>query len=144
MSKFLPGTDPQVLEDVQRALRLKVRREARMQSARASASLHSDDPSSVRSEVVPTMPTESEVDFSPSIGLNNMHPVPTSTTEGATLDWGGPADEEKSDKRWSIHISMRRPKERSVSVSKELVEKQAMMYSGMYASGSILQVVTLY
>jgi len=137
VSKFksLSGTDPQVLEDVKRALKLKVRREARMQAVRASSSLHSDDPS-VQPETILTMPTESQVDFRPSVGLNKLHPVPLSTNEGHTLDWGSSADDEKPDKRWSISIPKRRPKDRTINVSKEFVEGQAVMYSGMYTGRS--------
>ncbi|TFY79454.1 hypothetical protein EWM64_g4558 [Hericium alpestre] len=119
----LAHEDPQLLEDVQRALKLKVRREARVQAMRASGSPYSSGSSisrSVPGSAAPTNPRmfrpsiESEVDFSPSVGIDLTHPVPVLLNDGATLDWrGASAEEDKGDSwKWSLSISKRKAKDK--------------------------------
>lgn len=78
--------------------------------------------------------TESEVDFSPSVGTTthaHQHPVPTSSNGGATLDWStSTSDDEKSDRRWSLSIPKRIVKDKSTA-NHQVVEKQDSLYVGM-------------
>lgn len=113
----LLGVDPRILQDVQRALKLKARREARMKRETTTTSA---TPSSPRNFTPPKLPvastlttspafspstkssTSSDVDFSPSTGIHDLshqHPVPFSVDNGRTLDWSGPHSED-GDKRW--------------------------------------------
>ncbi|KDQ31058.1 hypothetical protein PLEOSDRAFT_1075248 [Pleurotus ostreatus PC15] len=122
-------SDPQILHDVQKAMRLKARREARIKSGRPAhlprTSPTPPDVSSpprqtvyqppvVSSPQQPTVITNSEVDFGPSIAANTvpvvLHPVPSSTDHGATLDWDD--EREKVDKRWSLSLPKRKGKEK--------------------------------
>lgn len=150
-------SDPQILEEVQRALKLKARREARLRafsvtsppkdtsiaSEAASGSSFSaqSSPARVPLPILPLAPhpadfnTESEVDFSPSIGTVHapQHPIPTSSNGGATLDWTiSTSEDEKLDRRWSLSIPKRIGKEKSPGPSNhQLVEKQDSLYTGM-------------
>ena len=146
-------TDPRILEDVQRALRLKARREARLKAIQSNtpkkdSALASDQASGsslsgyspIRNkhvELPPAVPplsahnVESEVDFSPSIGVVTEHPVPSSSNGGATLDWTGSASEDERDKRWSLAITKRKHKDKTAFyTSKGMVEKQESLYVG--------------
>lgn len=147
-------TDPAILEDVQRALRLKARREARLRSLQSSpaqgeyrgspdiASLSSVSATSsplrgqgVTAHAFPRqteLPGDSEVDFSPSVGTAPLHPVPSSSNGGATLDWAIPPPEDARERRWSISITKRKGKEAPLA-SKDLVEKQESIYAGKLA-----------
>ena len=141
--------DPRIVEDVQRAIRLKQRREARLRSQ--STHLPNDAPSRGDASKVPrvsspmrisdqapssTAPSsgtgsiDSEVDFSPSVGTVPLHPVPLSANDGATLDWAGSASDEDRDKRWQLHLPMRRRDKSSVASTKAVVEKQETLYTG--------------
>ncbi|KAH9178744.1 hypothetical protein EDB89DRAFT_2170981 [Lactarius sanguifluus] len=133
---------PKILEDVQRALKLKLRREARLQAARVNDSSVSTSSRSspVRYSLPPFNPQasrianpslESELDFSPSVGIDRLHPVPTSADDGATLDWGGTlSEEDKTDKRWPLSITMRRHKDKPLPVlSKDTLEKQEAAFT---------------
>ena len=146
--------DPRILEDVQRALKLKARREARLKASQtngavkdltissdqASESSFSTYSSPVRSKLAEPPPItvpvsthngESEIDFSPSVGAVPLHPIPSSSNGGATLDWTGSASEDERDKRWSLSITKRKHKDkRSFHVSKTAVEKQETLYVG--------------
>ncbi|KAI0308180.1 hypothetical protein B0F90DRAFT_130923 [Multifurca ochricompacta] len=138
----LSHEDPKILEDVQRALKLKLRREARLQAARVNDSSVSTSSRSspVRYSLPPLNPQasriakpslESELDFSPSVGIDHLHPVPTSMDDGATLDWGGTlSEEDKADRRWSLSITKRKPKDRPiVALSKDALERQESNFS---------------
>ena len=142
--------DPRILEDVQRALSLQAHREVRMkalysistsrprsytpeQASMSSLSAHS---SPVRTRVpIPPLPgpqghsVESEIDFSPSVGVIPPHPVPSSANGGATLDWTGSGSEDDRDKRWSLSITKRRHHKHSLSVSRPVVEQQESLYT---------------
>ncbi|KAG5220054.1 hypothetical protein IMY05_C4690000400 [Salix suchowensis] len=119
--------DPQILHDVQKAMRLKARREAEsnldvphiLQGHHQLLPIY--QPPTVSSPPQPTVITNSEVDFGPSIAANTvpvvLHPVPSSTDHGATLDWGAGADisdddRDKVDKRWSLSLPKRKGKEK--------------------------------
>ncbi|KZT74998.1 hypothetical protein DAEQUDRAFT_16854 [Daedalea quercina L-15889] len=144
--------DPRIIEDVQRAIRLKQRREARLRSqsthlpndppSRGDASkaphvsspmrIHEQNPSST----APSSGTgsiDSEVDFSPSVGTVPLHPVPLSANGGATLDWAGSASDEDREKRWPLHLSMRKRDRSSAASSKAVVEKQETLYADKLA-----------
>ncbi|KAJ8516133.1 hypothetical protein ONZ45_g6520 [Pleurotus djamor] len=134
---------PQVLHDVQKALKLKARREARIRAGlppHLPRNLPSSPSSSVSSPPRPTIYrtspitspspspqrrpilTNSEVDFGPSTVASNTpvtpHPVPSSIDDGDTLDWAGDAsDDEKSDKRWSLSIHRRKGKDKAANIS---------------------------
>lgn len=144
--------DPRIIEDVQRALRLRARHEARVKASQSNptskdSQLRSDMPSysthssPVRASVQippPIVPSEnlsndSEIDFSPSIGTIPLHPVPSSSNGGATLDWTGlTSEDEKTEKRWILPIHKRRHKEKYPPLStRTIVEKQDTLYAGM-------------
>jgi hypothetical protein len=135
--------DPKILEDVQRALKLKLRREARLEATRANdSSISTSSRSSpVRFSLPPLNPQasriakpslESELDFSPSVGIDRLHPVPTSTDDSATLDWGGTlSDEDKSDRKWPLSFTKRKPKDKPFpALSRDALEKQEAAFSG--------------
>ncbi|CAL1694940.1 unnamed protein product [Somion occarium] len=148
--------DPRIVEDVQRALRLKARREARVRAMQNNTSLrdgssisdgltgssispHSSPLRSIYPIPPPIVPPpvgltiESEVDFSPSVGTVPLHPVPASSNGGATLDWAGfSSEEEKLDKRWSISIK-RKPKDRTPLPNRTIIEKQDTLYADKLA-----------
>lgn len=75
---------------------------------------------------------ESDLDFSPSVGIDRLHPVPTSVDDGATLDWGGTlSEEDKPDRKWPLSITMRRHKDKPLPVlSKDSLERQEAAFSG--------------
>src|ERR1700733_7425550 len=101
MSLYCSTADPKILQDVQRALMLKARREARVQAnGAAKPEPITFNMSSLNSSNKPTYPTvssasshkaslSSEVDFSPLSGTSTAHPVPASLDNGMTLDWSG-------------------------------------------------------
>jgi len=72
------------------------------------------------------------LDFSPSVGIDRLHPVPTSTDDGATLDWGGTlSEEDKADKKWTLSLTKRRRKDNhSPVLSRDAVERQEVTFSG--------------
>lgn len=87
------------------------------------------------------------MDFSPSVGIDRLHPVPTSTDDGATLDWGGTlSEEDKTEKKWSLSLPKRKPKDKpSSALSKDALERQeggfsgkASYYTGEYAASQIM------
>ncbi|CCM04451.1 uncharacterized protein FIBRA_06631 [Fibroporia radiculosa] len=143
-----------IIEDVRHAVRLKARREARLKAAQAYSHTEHQSKSDVdpfNSRVSPVKthlqihPTiaaapevlnnDSEIDFSPSIGTIPLHPVPSSSNGGATLDWSGSASEdEKSDKKWTLHLSKKKQKERqALPSSRIVVERQDSLYADKLA-----------
>ncbi|TBU49895.1 hypothetical protein BD309DRAFT_908773 [Dichomitus squalens] len=144
----LSREDPGVLEDVQRALRMKARREARLrtQSTPLRVETHTDSASlsSVSAGSLPGQPIsgplhfqrqprhsgESEIDFSPSVGVMPLHPIPSSSDGGATLDWTTPSLEDGRERRWSLSRGKRKSKEQaSFSTNKAAAEKQEALYA---------------
>lgn len=74
---------------------------------------------------------ESEIDFSPAVGVVPPHPVPSSSDGGATLDWTGSTSEDERDKRWSLSITKRKHRDRyPTGAPKTVVEKQESLYAG--------------
>ncbi|KAI0034173.1 hypothetical protein K488DRAFT_69356 [Vararia minispora EC-137] len=112
---------PKILEEVQHALKLQMRREARQRAPIAEAlsisSVSSGPSSSLHVSKIPTpafpriarASTESELDFSPAVGFHRLHPVPISFNDGHTLDWGwSEPPEEPSERKWPIPIPKRK------------------------------------
>ncbi|TFY57248.1 hypothetical protein EVJ58_g7137 [Rhodofomes roseus] len=143
---------PRIVEDVQRAIRLKQRREARIRSqsvhipngaqSRGEPARGSRLSSPIRlpdqnpSSTAPSSATgsvDSEVDFSPSVGTVPLHPVPLSANDGATLDWAGSASEDDKDKRWPLHLPKRKRDKSSAASSRAVVEKQETLYADKLA-----------
>ena len=146
--------DPAVLEDVQRALRLKARRDARHRTLQPIPHSFRDvtptsditSGSSLSPRVSPTrqifpaspplasIPLDAhedpEIDFSPSVTTVPLHPVPSSTGDGI-LDWTGTlSDDDKADKKWTLSIK-RRPKEKAPLPTKAVLDKSSAEYAGM-------------
>ncbi|KAJ6575328.1 hypothetical protein B0H19DRAFT_1128176 [Mycena capillaripes] len=140
----LSHQDPRILQDVQRALKLKARREARLKSANSSPSSNKSDPASSSSQLktsplrsaFPSIPfppppvpaiLESEPATSANAGLPAAaHPVPSSSDEGTTLDWSGVGED--SERRWTVSITKRKDtKEKHPSNS--AVETRESMYA---------------
>jgi hypothetical protein len=150
--------DPRIMLEVQRALKLKARREARLQSGQSSPP---KDPAS-RSDIASgsSMSTnssprrilfpivspdsgplavindeaEAEVDFRPSIGVFSstapVHPIPTSLNNGATLDWSGvPSNDGKGERRWTLSITKRKDKDRPLIADGAIAERQLSLYA---------------
>ncbi|KAF8632971.1 hypothetical protein AX15_001568 [Amanita polypyramis BW_CC] len=155
---------PRILHDVQRALKLKAKREASLRrrsldrptSSKAdyylppSISISSSNaPRGAIATVFPEMEnvsisSGSDVDFAPAVGNNVVvdgHPVPCSSDNGTTLDWSGISPE--FDKRWSLPI--KRKGKSAVPHLNILVQQQEKVYSErlekirMRASRSTLQ-----
>ncbi|KAI0669751.1 hypothetical protein C8Q78DRAFT_1037665 [Trametes maxima] len=138
----LSREDPAILEDVQRALRLKARREARLRALQSSP-IHGElraapeivslsSASATSSPAFPQqsgLPGDSEVDFSPATGNAPLHPVPSSSNGGATLDWSVPSSEEARERRWSISITKRKGKEPLLASTRDVIEKQEALYA---------------
>ena len=76
---------------------------------------------------------ESDIDFSPSIGVVPPHPVPSSSDGGATLDWTGSGSEDDRDtKRWPLSISKRRHRDKyPAGASKPVVEQAESLFAGV-------------
>ncbi|KAJ7170085.1 hypothetical protein C8R46DRAFT_1091080 [Mycena filopes] len=142
----LSHQDPRILQDVQRALKLKARREARLKSVNSSPSSSKSEPTSTSSPTKasplhpvippvpfppPAVPDVRETQFSPTPGQSSApvaHPVPSSSDEGTTLDWSGVgADEDRLERRWTMSITKRKDKEKPPS--NNAVETRESMYA---------------
>ncbi|KAJ7103322.1 hypothetical protein B0H15DRAFT_975630, partial [Mycena belliarum] len=136
---------PRILQDVQRALKLKARREARLKSANSSPSSAKAESATSGLKTSPSRPALPPIPFPPppipstremdpgpsseraSVGVTN-HPIPTSLDEGTTLDWSGfGSDDDRLERRWSISISKRKDREKHPSNS--TVETRQSMYA---------------
>ncbi|GLB35925.1 hypothetical protein LshimejAT787_0302130 [Lyophyllum shimeji] len=115
----LAHEDPRILQDVQRALKLKARREARLSNKLTPPrsdfpARHQTANSSTSPSTFPTSPSprkesmSSDLDFSPATGVSFLHPVPASLDNGMTLDWSG--FDEKPDSRWRLTSTKRKGK----------------------------------
>ncbi|KIJ66325.1 hypothetical protein HYDPIDRAFT_26686 [Hydnomerulius pinastri MD-312] len=144
---------PKILQDVQRALHFQSRRRDRksfqmqaiVDEAPNSADLgttaipHAS--SSTTAPAVQSSPTylavaslPSEVDFSPSTRSAPLHPVPLSSNGGTTLDWtGSHSEDERLDRRWTISRGKRKDKEKMLSSSKAVTEKQEALFTDRIA-----------
>ncbi|KAJ7786530.1 hypothetical protein B0H16DRAFT_1490765 [Mycena metata] len=136
---------PQILQDVQRALKLKARREARLKSANSSPSSNKSEHASTSSPqssplrpvippvpfAPPSSPDIRETQSSPTPGQPAppvAHPVPSSSDEGTTLDWSSiGADDDRLERRWTMSITKRKDKERPPS--NNAVETRETMYA---------------
>jgi hypothetical protein len=139
--------DPQVIQDINRALKLKARHEARLKAGHPAATVKriSISPSpQLNTPLYPIVASPpgtigqtanaSHIDFSPSTGSTPatrkhlLHPVPTSNDDGRTLDWSGLTSDD--DKRWSLSTSKRKGKERETIIDVADVQKQEAIYHG--------------
>lgn len=145
------GIDPNILADLQKALRHKPRVEehfkASLSNSRTSSPFQgSSSPSRVSpvpfqiKKSVPSPPQtfrsirdKELVDFSPSVGRTPKHPVPTSVDDGLTLDWSGTVSEDdRRDRKWSMPLR-RSSREKYPHISnKVLIQKQEALYAGKY------------
>ncbi|KAG6911620.1 hypothetical protein DXG01_011923 [Tephrocybe rancida] len=135
----LSHEDPKILQDVQRALKLKARREARLsnQSTSPRAELPSFRPQrTVSLTAQPTSPISShsrkesmssDIDFSPSTGTASLHPVPASLDNGLTLDWSGQDD--KHESRWKLTGTKRKGKDILPPIA-GVMKQQETAYAG--------------
>ncbi|CAK5264511.1 unnamed protein product [Mycena citricolor] len=144
--------DPRILQDVQRALKLKARREARLKSSGSLATSHKTDAvlpavsgkpnSPTRTAFSATVfpsppaatngsrepPTHTSASSVPKV-LSLLHPVPASLDEGTTLDWTGVgSDDGPSERRWTLSITKQR-KEKDKLPSSSIVETKETMYA---------------
>lgn len=76
-------------------------------------------------------PSDADVDFSPSVRPEPVHPVPISFNDGATLDWGSMlSDDEKPDHRkWPLHL--RKKQKDKIRGNEPVVEQQDSVYTGL-------------
>ncbi|PFH54876.1 hypothetical protein AMATHDRAFT_44659 [Amanita thiersii Skay4041] len=117
---------PRILQDVQRALNLKAKREAllRNRPPRVDSNMPSLSASSSsarpRYDFLPPrtsnrntrLAISSDIDFGPAVGSTSFaststsqHPVPSSLDNGITLDWSGAhSDHDKAEKRWPLSL----------------------------------------
>lgn len=131
---------------MQYALKLKARREARLQDLTSSSPPKETLPRTTTppdsllpssAQVLPKPPqrtdpkTSNEIDFSPSTGTVSLHPVPTSSNYGATLDWTGSAsDDEKLERKWTLSVTKAKSKDKPSLTNKAVVEKQDAIFLG--------------
>lgn len=149
----LLNIDPSIMQDVQRALKMKTRREARLKGSISSASTRPDSAGPSNPRLPPTRPasrpspaaafhhrsvsgpvsTAAELDFSPSTGQDKdqfaLHPVPSLAEDGLTIDWSGTNGDDRGDKRWSLSGAKRKGKERAVVPAKAVLQQQDKEYA---------------
>lgn len=151
----LPEEDPNILADLQRALQYKSRVEEQLRAGATQPEVNSPTfpssptPSSSHNPFLGKIPfvhsdsglteraSPKDLDFSPSTGKVALtYPVPRSSDDGNTLDWSGVAsDDEKRDRRWSMGIHRKTPKEKSSPLSRKgFVDKQEAVYEGHFNS----------
>ena len=125
--------DPAILADVNRALKMKARREARLrapepirtdvspQSFFSSSSSQGRAPASPRANtaLLPTNRTDTGKDFVATLDASVPHPMPRSLDDGATLDWSGKevAEEPKHEKKWPLSMNKHKAKDKAVTTS---------------------------
>ena len=123
--------EPAILADVQRALKMKARREARLRAPgpiRADVSPQSFFSTSTQSRV-PASPeenvvfpfmnhTDAEEDFASTSDASIPHPMPRSLDNGVTLDWSGKevAEQPKRERKWSLSINKRKTQGKATSI----------------------------
>ncbi|KAI0319760.1 hypothetical protein OF83DRAFT_1169904 [Amylostereum chailletii] len=140
LSPLYPILDPTILEEVQHALKVKMRRESRIQPLRPSGSSFSSTSSALQPTANISSPAmtrlakpslESELDFRPSVGADYLHPVPLSFNQGASLDWSiSHPEDDKADKKWPISMPKRRTREKQpMIVDKDVLEKQESLFA---------------
>jgi hypothetical protein len=80
---------------------------------------------------------ESELDFSPSVGIHHLHPVPISFNDGHTLDWGTSdfAEEPTEKSKWHMPIPKRKWRDKQPQTpGKEVLERQQVRWQGVYCA----------
>jgi hypothetical protein len=142
---------------VQRALKLKARREARLKK---ESVVTPEKPNSNHASPTPDQKefdetilhprfspsasfplsssgklssnTSSDVDFSPSTGVFDpptlTHPIPSSSDNGATLDWSGTFSDD-GDKRWVITMGKKRDKNKLPPL-RVMIDQQEQIHKG--------------
>ncbi|KAJ7246317.1 hypothetical protein B0H12DRAFT_1126669 [Mycena haematopus] len=145
----LSHQDPRILQEVQRALKLKARREARLKSANSSPSSGKSEPSASSSSQtkasplratfppiaapppVPTIPELESNTSGHSVSRVGRHPVPSSSDEGTTLDWSGiGTEDERPERRWTMSITKRKDKDiKEKHPSESAVETRESMHA---------------
>ncbi|KAK0481661.1 hypothetical protein IW261DRAFT_1682150 [Armillaria novae-zelandiae] len=141
---------PQILQDVQRAMKLKARRDARMKESPGREPLHpaktpsGSSWSSSSTRPFPVSPSHgppfvggtyaSEIDFSPSTGNTRVdlesHPIPISVDNGSTLDWSGSYQgEDRTERRWTLSMNKRKGKEKEPPISVNALEARESQYA---------------
>ena len=147
---YLINIDPRILQDVQRALKLKARREARLKQKNVPGTEPTGQPQTPPSNPFPFSPklpsspsslpssrrlsisAISDVDFSPSTAIpefsvQSSHPIPSSFDNGITLDWTGALPDD-ADKRWSLSISKK--KKDKLPPLGAMIDQQHQIYKG--------------
>lgn len=125
--------DPAILADVQRALKMKARREARSRATGpirtnpSPQSFFSNPSSPSRTSFSPgdnipihsTNRADTGEDFVATSDAVVSHPTPRSLDNGVTLDWSGKeaAEGPKHERKWSLSIHKRKTKDKAVSAS---------------------------
>ncbi|KAG6885265.1 hypothetical protein C0993_003955 [Termitomyces sp. T159_Od127] len=134
----LSHEDPQILQDVQRALKLKARREARLHSQATPVRSNSSSPkphaghTMTMQFMTPISPnsrregSSSDIDFSPSTRTALLHPVPASLDNGMTLDWS--SSDDKHESKWRFNGTKRKGKE-ALPPSAVVREQQETAYA---------------
>ncbi|KAF7311109.1 hypothetical protein HMN09_00655100 [Mycena chlorophos] len=129
----LSHQDAKILQDVQRALKLKARREARLKSgpnAEATAPSASKTSPVKNAFPAPLSPGEPSQPRRPGLKIAN-HPVPSSSDEGTTLDWSGIGSDDDKERRWTMSMSRRKEKDKQPSDS--AVETRESMHTAKLA-----------
>ncbi|KAJ6520030.1 hypothetical protein C8R45DRAFT_953640 [Mycena sanguinolenta] len=145
----LSHQDPRILQEVQRALKLKARREARLKSVNSSPSSNKSEPAASTSSPtktsplraafppisapprVPSIPEREPSTSGHSISRVGRHPVPSSLDEGTTLDWSGiGSEDDRSERRWTMSITKRKDKDmKERHPSDSIVETRGSMHA---------------
>ena len=146
--------DPKILQDVQRALNMKARREARLKQKNVVGLNFTEltgqpqDPPLNSFPLSPKLPSSpsflpssrklsigatSDVDFSPSTAIPEFfvqpsHPIPSSFDNGKTLDWTGVLPDD-ADKRWSISIGGKKERDKLPPLG-AMIDQQHQLYKG--------------
>ena len=154
LTSYFINIDPRILQDVQRALKLKARREARLKQKNVVGPNFIEptgqpqtppsnlfpfspklppSPSSLPSSRKLSISAISDVDFSPSTAIPEFfvqpsHPIPSSLDNGITLDWTG-ALADDADKRWSISIGKKKEKDKLPPLG-PMIDQQDQLYKG--------------
>ncbi|KAL1760923.1 membrane protein [Schizophyllum commune] len=134
---------PRLIQEVQRAIKLKARREARAKASPGGPRSQASSRSSLHQPfhlIPPPMRVPADIDFAPSTStpaktdITNVHPVPTSLDGGNTLDWSVHTadEEEKEEKRWKLMLSKKKGKEKETLLNQsDLVKQENQFVEGL-------------
>lgn len=142
-------SDTRILQDVERAIKLKAQREARVREKHISIPLYGRHPipnlpsgdSSLHPALHPRhSPSNGQlflpptIDFGPSIARDTIlqHPVPSSVDNGRSLDWSHVATGDRADRRWSLTMSKRKNNDGTPSLARttDQIQKLDKLYAG--------------